>query len=141
METNTDRALEQHMRTGYLPHRPAPAQLYPKILKRIEVLELRAFYMRRLVLSGALLFSATGLLSSFIYLMNAFAGSSFSQYLSLVISDGDILLLNWKEFAFSLIESLPLMAITLVSIAIFSLIYSVTSLLETRQRQFPLQLA
>ena len=139
----THYSVKQHtpQNKHFLPQMSPPDELYPKIIGRIHALETRALFMRRLALGGVSLVSIAGLIPSMSYLISAFALSSFGQYLSLIASDGDIVLLNWKEFAFSLIESLPLMSITLVSIMIFGLIYSITSLMDREQTRPILQLA
>ncbi len=128
-------------RKPFLSHIAPSDKLYPKILGRIHALEARALFMQRVTLGGLSLVSLAGLIPSFSYLVGAFAASSFGQYLSLIASDGDIILLNWKEFTFSLVESLPLMGITLVSIMIFGLTYSLTSLMDQEQTRPSLQLA
>lgn len=141
METhkNVEQNTPQHK--PFLSQITPPDGLYPKIIARIHVLEMRALFVRRVTLWGVSFISIVGLIPSLSYLVSAFALSSFGQYLSLVASDGDIVLLNWKEFAFSLIESLPLMNITLVSIMLLGLIYSITSLVDQEQTRPTLQLA
>lgn len=141
METHNNTIEDRSQQKPFLSQIAVPDELYPKIVGRIHKLELRARFMSRATLGGISLLSLAGLAPSLSYLLSAFSASSFVQYLSLIASDGDILLLNWKEFAFSLIESLPLMGITLVSIMILGLIYSITSLVDNERARPTLQLA
>lgn len=141
METHNSANENTAIYRPFLSPIAPPSGLYRRVVGRVHILETRALYIRRAFFGGVSFLSLAGLVPSFLYLSGAFALSSFGQYLSLIASDGDVLLINWKEFAFSLIESLPLMGITLVSIMIFGLIYSVAALMEQSRTHPLLQIA
>jgi uncharacterized membrane protein YciS (DUF1049 family) len=69
--------------------------------------------------------SIVGVIFSARYVMQAVSQSSFYRYVSLLFSDSDIVLSHWREFAFSLVESLPFFAVTLVLVAIVVLMVSI----------------
>ncbi|MFA6476075.1 MAG: hypothetical protein WCV68_01520 [Candidatus Paceibacterota bacterium] len=70
--------------------------------KRQAKIHLAAFF----VLDGLAL---VGLISSVIYLSDIFSQSGFGQYLSLFLSDSNLLVSYWQEIVFSLAESLPVL--------------------------------
>jgi hypothetical protein len=67
--------------------------------------------------------SLGGLVPAFKILSNDLAQSGFFEYLSLAFSDSGLILSIWREFVFSLAESLPILSIifTLSLIFIFFL--------------------
>ena len=50
-----------------------------------------------------------------------FAGSGFYQYFSLIFSDLDIVMVNWRDFGLTLLESLPTTGI--ISLLLVSLVF------------------
>ncbi len=64
--------------------------------------------------SSLLVLALIALFPAIQYVFDAAARSGFSQYLSLAFSDGGSLLATWKEFALTMIESAPLMAVASV---------------------------
>ena len=54
-------------------------------------------------------FAVVGLVTSIIYLSNIFSRSGFGHYLSLVLSDSNMLVSYWQELGLSLAESLPVL--------------------------------
>lgn len=63
-------------------------------------------------------FALIGLITSIIYLSNVFSQSGFGQYLSLILSDSNLLVSYWQELALSLAESLPVLGfIALLSVS------------------------
>lgn len=101
-----------------------PEHLFPQILRRITLLEHRAARLRFALFSGTTTISLLLMVAATRYAWGSFAQSSFSSYASLLTSDGSAVLLYWKEFAFSLIESVPLMGLTALLAAIFGLLLS-----------------
>jgi hypothetical protein len=63
--------------------------------------------------------SLAGLIPAFKMLTNDLSQSGFYEYFSLIFSDGGSILAYWKEFVFSLLESLPMVSI----IFTFSLLF------------------
>jgi hypothetical protein len=70
------------------------------------------------------------MIAAFRYALGSFAQSGFSTYASLLSSDGSILFLYWKEFTLSIIESLPLMSMTIFLATIFALLLSLKLTLQ-----------
>ncbi len=101
-----------------------PHELYARIEKRIHRLEKRAYRMSLALFGSTFVLSSLALIPSLAYLTQEFSRSSFGQYLTLLSSDGDVMLMYWKELAFSLAESLPLAGVTLVLTVTFVLLYS-----------------
>ena len=56
-------------------------------------------------------FALIGIVTSVIYLSNVFSQSGFGQYLSLIISDSNLLVSYWQEITLSLAESLPVLGL------------------------------
>lgn len=54
------------------------------------------------------------LVKASISLWQSFSQTGFYDYLSLIISDGSVITTYWKEFAFLLVESLPLIGLILL---------------------------
>ena len=118
------------MRKGYemvfrhLAHTEVPRTLLGSIMLRITR-ERQSCARRRVVF---LTFSALGACAALVpalrYVGQELSQSGFYEYFSLAFSDGEILLASWKEFALLLAESLPLMGITLVFVALFALFAS-----------------
>jgi len=73
-------------------------------------------------------FSLAGLVPTFKVLSTDLAQSGFYEYFSLIFSDSGLILSIWREFVFSLIESLPVLSIilslTLIFIFFLSLKYA-----------------
>lgn len=114
----------QRTKTLMLTQIDPPLDLLPRIITSITREERHAAQIRAGIFSGTTVLSVIAMVTSFRYAWESFAQSSFSTYASLLSSDGGTLLLYWKEFAFSLIESLPLTGITLLLAAIFILLFS-----------------
>lgn len=74
--------------------------------------------------------SIAGLLPVVKILLNDLSQSGFYEYASLLFSDGGTILSYWKEFAFSLAESLPAMSIILSLSLIFILILSLKNFIK-----------
>jgi hypothetical protein len=110
--------------TFMFAHVEPPKHLLPRVLDRITLLEQRAAKMRFVLFSGTTLMSFLAMIAAFRYAWGSFAQSGFSTYASLLSSDGSVVMLYWKEFTFSLIESLPFMSITILLSAIFVLLLS-----------------
>lgn len=79
----------------------------------------------RLALQGTVsLASLVATVPAFRYAALEFSESGFHRYLSLLFSDGAVVLASWKEFAMSLAESLPLVGATLFLSSVFVLLWS-----------------
>ena len=107
-----------------------PLNLEDVIFKRIIKERRKSALVRFTLLGGTSLVSLLGLVKAGTLLWQSFIQTGFYEYTTLIFSDGSALASYWKEFAFSLIESLPLISlISLLSItAIF--IWSSTKALK-----------
>jgi hypothetical protein len=76
---------------------------------------------------------------SSVYAAREIAVSNFPSYVSLLFSDAGSLALVWKEFLFSLVESLPLLGLTLAAAAVFALLISIR--LGIRYTKVPMRFA
>jgi hypothetical protein len=86
--------------------------------------------VRFVLFSGTTLVSFFGTISAARYAWGSFHESSFSVYASLLSSDGGALVLYWKEFMLSLIESLPITSATILLAAMFTLLLSAKLMLR-----------
>ncbi len=73
------------------------------------------------------------------YMISGFFESSFHSYFSLVFSDPDIVLVYWKEFIQSLVESVSIMSIiaSLFTITVFLIL--VRTFLHNQRNSFTLK--
>ena len=101
-----------------------PKRLYENILMRIGQEECRRAKVFLFASAPIVLLSTVGIIFSVQYMMQGFYQSSFYSYFSLLLSDPDIVLTYWREFALSLTETIPFMGITLSLIAIVALLVS-----------------
>ncbi len=88
-----------------------PDRLRSSILATVSGLERRAILARRLAAVGADLFCSAAFISALVTLVRSLRSSSFGTYLSLLLSDGRLVLSFWSEYLYSLFESLPLTGI------------------------------
>ena len=95
-----------------------PIGLAHNILMRLGAARRRAARVRLAIFSCTLAVSAAALIFASLYVWQVLYTSGFSAYLSLVFSDMSGVSVHWQEFALSLTESFPSLAILmLVSIA------------------------
>ncbi|NTV44412.1 MAG: hypothetical protein HGA67_01805 [Candidatus Yonathbacteria bacterium] len=80
------------------------------ILAGIEREEFRRARMRLATSAVLMPVSAFGIVYSIRYAAEALAQSGFYSYASLALSDSDVVLAYWREFALSLLGSLPFAA-------------------------------
>jgi len=103
----------------------APEGLYQAVLVRIA--RARQLHARR----KALWLTATSFISGFVFVPAlVYAGeelyaSGFYTYVSLAFSDSSLVFSVWREFTFSLIESVPSIALLLVLASGIALAWSV----------------
>ncbi len=92
---------------------PSPA-LYHAVLHRIE--DARA-HRARVRLAGLVVLafaSLAALIPAFQYAVQEFARTGALQYLSLVFSDGSLMITYWKEFIMTLAESIPVLGLIFI---------------------------
>ena len=82
------------------------------------------------------LVSLIGLFPAFKILFGDLAHSGFYEYSSLIFSDGGAIISYWREFIFSLLESLPIMSIifslALILILFLSLKYLTKQIIKNK---------
>ena len=131
MHQKNDLIRSTHMRGDYprlfekLKPVDPPARLYDAILSAIAMRRRRMAQIRfgAGILTGTSAIAA--LLPASYYLYTSVIESGFMRYISLLGSDGDLALTYWKEFALSLLESLPVIALLGVLVACLGLIIAI----------------
>ena len=107
-----------------------PKELREKILFSINKEEIRRAKTYFLVSVTTGLVSIFGLIFSVRYMIQEFYQSSFYSYLSLIFSDPSVVLSYWKELSMSLLETLPILGITISLIAVYVLLVSIRTLVK-----------
>ncbi|HTE48745.1 MAG TPA: hypothetical protein VK675_02470 [Candidatus Paceibacterota bacterium] len=74
--------------------------------------------------------SLLGFVPAFIRLSEDLAQSGFYEYFSLIFSDSRSILLNWKEFIYSVTESLPASGLILTLSLVFTCLLSLRYLMK-----------
>lgn len=96
------------------------ADLKGLILQRIS-LEKKKQLKRRLFLSySGIVASFSAAICVLIYFGSAFFQSEFWTIFSLIFSDAMVVMGNWKEYLYSLGETLPVVSVIIILIPIFS---------------------
>lgn len=113
-----------------------PAHLYARVLARVAVARRRRAAIELGVL-GAFSFACTlGIVFAAQYAAAEFAASGFSSYLSLLISDTSFALTS-REFLFSLIESLPSIALLMLLCLGGALLWSLAGVVRRARIALP----
>ena len=94
-------------------------ELKNKIWNKILLHNRRIVYFKLISFSFIGITSLIGFIPMFKILINDFTQSGFYEYFSLAFSNGGIFSIYWKEFALSLVESLPTMNIALLFVLLF----------------------
>jgi hypothetical protein len=100
-----------------------PAGLFIKVMNRIEAEERIMLLKRRIFVFSCAIFGSTiGLIFSFNFAGNAMIDSGFGEFFSLMFSDPTIVGAYWQNFFLTLLESLPIVEITVFLSVIFLLL-------------------
>ena len=102
-----------------------PDTLRKSILLAIGREERRRARLFLIVSITAVPLSVLGIVFSIQYMVQGFYQSSFHNYFSLLLSDPDIVLTYWREFALSLADSIPFAGMTISLITIAALLISI----------------
>jgi hypothetical protein len=116
---NSEKSLEV-----CLAELPTPEGLYTAVLGRIVLARRRGAAVRLAGLLVVVLGSGAALISALRYAGEEFYDSGFYDYLSLVLSDHTFVLSSWREFSYSLIESLPSLALLMLAACAAAFIWS-----------------
>lgn len=105
------------------------ANLAERVILSIRLAERRKAIREEIVFSLASLLSLAGFIAAVRSTIQAVYASGVSEILSLLFSDFQLMVSNWKYFTLSLVESLPAMslALTLASIAAFLVFISLSA--------------
>lgn len=97
-----------------------PQGIYETIISRVHLEMVNKARLQSLLWGSAVFVSLVASIPAINYVHTELTNSGFYQYSSLIYSDGNLFLSNWKEFSLSLIESLPVvgMAMFLVIVAL-----------------------
>lgn len=105
---------------------PIPSErLRRHILTHISREECRRARIYVLASAAAILLSVAGIAVSVQYMLQAMRLSSSYEYLSLLLSDADIVFANWQAFTLSLLESIPLLPVLMSLVAAFALLVAI----------------
>ena len=110
----------------YEPDTKMALSVWQTIVKQ----ERRSTHLKLWSLSSLLFVSTVGLIPAFEILLSDLAHSGFYEYFSLIFSDGGSMLTYWKELAFSLAESLPIMSIIFTLSIVFVCFLSLKYLIK-----------
>lgn len=99
--------------------------LRDNIISGVKGYERRRSRLYLLISAVGIPSSVWGIIASVLYVGGALNQSSFYQYFSLLFSDTDVVFSYWREFAFSVAESIPIIGLILVFIALTALLVSV----------------
>ena len=94
--------------------------LFAKVLRRIYKEQRFLIFKQRLILISLSLISfLIVFIPTFQIMQRGFFESGFTNFFLLIFSDFGSALTNWKNFTFVLLESFPVMNITIFLVAIF----------------------
>jgi hypothetical protein len=107
-----------------LPTLEPRAGLEHEIMAKIYIIQERRVRIRASLYGLTTIVSLASLYPAFELLATKANESGFSEYVSLVGSDGTGLLGSWKDFLFSVVESAPMLEISLVLGIVLAFAYS-----------------
>jgi hypothetical protein len=106
-----------------------------KILASIQQEEIRHARIYVYTAIGAIMTSSFGVVFVVKHMFQGLYQSSFYSYVSLLFSDPAIVVSYWKELSLSLVETAPLIEITLCLVAFAALLTSVRILVNNAKPQ------
>lgn len=111
-------------------------RLLGKILSHIEDTKIRKARMHLFFTGLASLASFAAIFPALNYFTEEFSQSGFYGYLSLIFSDGGILIASWKEFSLALAESMPVLGTIAILSVVLVLLVSVQLALKNMKTAF-----
>jgi hypothetical protein len=118
--------LERSLRA--LPDFAPNPVLRARILAAVASLSERAIRIRRRVFGTAATLSALSAVPAAWYAYREISQSAFMSYLSLLFTDTGAAFSHWRELALSLLESAPIVGLTLFFAALFVFLASLKAL-------------
>lgn len=110
-----------------------PGHMLGAILGRIQTIKRRRAIARFVAGASSAVFSIITLLWGLQYLIVDMARSGFFNFSSLVFSDGGAILAYWRDFLFSLVESMPAFGMIIVLTALFAFGLSLSIMAQNTQ--------
>ena len=112
--------MEEYLKNNFQKEKIEPEfilkdKIWQKIIKR----EKRIIYFKLISFSSLGIASILGFIPLFKIALNDFIQSGFYEYLSIAFSKNGILSPYWKDFAYSLAESIPTISTLFVLVSIF----------------------
>jgi hypothetical protein len=104
--------------------------LKSSIMKTIEKAEMKKTIYK--MVSGSVL-SLVSIFAVVFYTINIFNDaqtSGLSEYLSLIVSDSALVMSYWQTYIMSIVESLPIVPITIVVASVWIFVWSMNSLVK-----------
>jgi len=114
-----------------------PKALHANILARINVARTRAARIKSVLFGLTTVLSFAALIPAFTYLAQQFQQSGLYQYLSLIFSDGEVVLSYWQDYALSIVESIPFTEIIVFMTVLFVLLGSAKLVVKNIRIVFP----
>ncbi len=111
-----------------LPETPLPAGLRARVLAAVADARARQRRARRALFGSLAALSGISLVPAVGFVWQQFAASAFAAYASLLFTDSGAALANWKILLLSLVESAPLVGLTLAAGAAFVFLASLKAL-------------
>lgn len=97
---------------------PPPEGLESRIITRIRRASILKARIRLALSSCGTVIAGALVLPAYSYTASELAESGFGSYASLILSDGAMLTAFWKEFGLTLLESFPILGVTMLCAAV-----------------------
>jgi len=114
--------MDKHLKNlmSNLKYPELPEKLFSKIMTRIhKEQKLSTIRTRLIIFSVTFISSIIALLPTTQALITSFKESGFMEFLSLIISDIEIVFNNWQDYSITLLESLPVTNIAILLTILF----------------------
>lgn len=123
--------MEQKLNNLFKKARFEPSEeLSNKIWHKIVIRDRNIACFRLISLSSIGIASIFGSIPMFRILINDLAQSGFYEYFSMAFSNNGIFSIYWKEFAYSLAESLPTMSVVFLLTLVFIFFLSLHNVIK-----------
>jgi len=108
-----------------------PTDLFDKVIDNIETKRKLRDFKKRIIFSFFGIFSSSLISIPLFKAVWTYLGESgFLRFFSLIFSDFKLVLSSWQNFGLSLLESIPIISLTLFLISIFILFESIKYLIK-----------
>ncbi len=107
-----------------IEEKKAPQRLFENASKKLRAAEISKVKLRAGIFSAIFLAALLIMIPVVTYFLQSLSSSGFSQYLSLITTDGTSALAYWKDLGLSMASSLPINSIIIALAVILLLSYS-----------------